>query len=275
MTGSQPSSDFAGVKEKQRAAWSSGDYSVIGATIQIVGETLCEAVDLRSGSRVLDVAAGNGNATLAAARRWCEVVSTDYVPHLLDRGRARAEAEGHSNITFQTADAEALPFPDADFDAVLSTFGVMFTPDQEQAARELWRVLKPGGRIGLASWTPDGFVGRMFQLVSQYTPLPVGINSPSLWGTRARMEELFPAAEIRTEERQFVFRYRSPSHWLDVFRVYYGPMHRIFSALDTHKHAALSHDLLGLVEECNRSGDSTLVLPADYLEVVIDKPRAS
>jgi SAM-dependent methyltransferase len=261
--------DSDALKEKQRAAWSSGDYAVVGTTIQIVGETLCEALDLRSGSRVLDVAAGNGNATLAAARRWCDVVSTDYVPALLARGRARAEAEGHQ-ITFQEADAENLPFEDSEFDVVLSTFGVMFTPNQEKAASEMMRVCKPGGRIGLANWTPASFVGRIFRAIGKQLPPPEGVRPPSQWGTRERLTELFAgAAEIRAESRRFAFRYRSPEHMLDVFKTWYGPMNRAYAALDGEHQAALTNDLTMLIEQFNRSGDETVVVPSEYLEVVI------
>ena len=203
--------DFTAVKQRQQTAWSSGDYAVVGTTLQIVGEELCEALDLRAGETVLDVAAGNGNATLAAARRWCDVVSTDYVPSLLERGRARASAEGLS-IEFQQADAEALPFADDTFDIVLSTFGVMFTPDQNKAAAELMRVCKSGGRIGLANWTPEGFIGQVFKVLGRYLPPPAGVKSPALWGTREHLVRLFELepAEIRTEKRSFKFRYRSP-----------------------------------------------------------------
>ena len=254
------------------ATWSSGDFAVIGTTLQIVGETLCEALDLRSGQRVLDVAAGNGNATLAAARRFCDVTSTDYVPSLLESGRARAQAEGHA-IRFQEADAENLPFPDASFDAVMSTFGVMFTPDQDKAASELARACKPGGKIGLANWTPESFIGQLFKTIGKYIPPAPGVKSPALWGTRARIEELFgrTAAEIRTTSRQFTFRYRSPEHWIEVFRTYYGPMHKTYGALDAARQADFTRDLLALMERGNRSGDGTLVLPSEYLEVVIER----
>ena len=269
---SVPAVDLAAVKTRQQAAWSTGDYAVVGTTIQIVGENLCEALDLRSGQRVLDVAAGNGNATLAAARRWCEVTSTDYVPSLLESGRARAQAEGHA-IRFQEADAENLPFPDASFDAVMSTFGVMFTPDQDKAASELARACKPGGKIGLANWTPESFIGQLFKTIGKYIPPAPGVKSPALWGTRARIEELFgrTAAEIRTTSRQFTFRYRSPEHWIEVFRIYYGPMHKTFGALDATRQADFTRDLLALMERGNRSGDGTLVLPSEYLEVVIER----
>ena len=269
---STPVIDLAAVKARQQAAWSTGNYAVVGTTLQIVGETLCEALDLRAGSRVLDVAAGNGNATLAAARRWCDVVSTDYVSSLLEAGRARAQAEGHT-IRFQEADAEALPFPDASFDAVVSTFGVMFTANQEKAAIELTRVCRPGGKIGLANWTPESFIGQLFRTIGKYVPPALGVRSPAQWGTRARLEELFgnSAREIHTTSREFTFRYRSPTHWLDVFRTYYGPMSKTFGALDAARQAAFTDDLMALMEGHNRSGDETLVLPSEYLEVVIER----
>ncbi|MGZ3323684.1 MAG: class I SAM-dependent methyltransferase, partial [Xanthobacteraceae bacterium] len=215
--------DLAALKARQQGAWSSGDYAVVGITLQIVGEELCETLDLRSGQKVLDVAAGNGNATLAAARRWCEVVSTDYVPSLLERGRSRAAADGLS-IQFREADAEALPFADASFDAVVSTFGVMFTPDQDKAAAELARVTKRGGKIGLANWTPEGFIGQLFKTLGKYLPPPAGAKSPALWGTEARIKEMFgaSAASIKAERRNFNFRYRSPEHFLEIFKNYYG-----------------------------------------------------
>ncbi len=269
-TTSTPVADLAAVKARQQAAWSTGNYALIGSTLQIVGETLCEALDLRAGMRVLDVAAGNGNATLAAARRWCEVTSTDYVPTLLDSARRRAEANGYA-IDFQQADAENLPFADAAFDVVVSTFGVMFTPDQDKAASEMARVCRPGGRIGMANWTPESFIGQVFKTIGKYIPPAPGVKSPALWGTRARLEELFgqAAAEIRTTERAFVFRYRSPQHWLDMFRTYYGPMNKAFAALDASGQQAFAQDLLDLMARLNQSGDATLVLPSPYLEVVV------
>lgn len=267
-----PAPDLAAVKERQRGAWSSGDYAVVGTTLQIVGETLCEALDLRAGSRVLDVAAGNGNATLAAARRWCDVTSTDYVEALLDRGRERAAAE-RLDVAFQVADVEALPFDDGAFDAVLSTFGAMFTADQERAAAEMWRVCRPGGRIGLANWTPSGFVGQVFRTIGAHVPPPPGLRSPALWGTPERLAELFPdAASIAVPTRSFVFRYRSPAHWLDVFRAWYGPMLKAFAALPEEGRAALERDLLALIDRFNVARDGTMVVPSEYLEVVLAKP---
>jgi SAM-dependent methyltransferase len=264
--------DLGALKLRQHGAWSSGDYAIVGTTLQIVGEQLCEALDLRSGQKVLDVAAGNGNATLAAARRWCDVVSTDYVPNLLERGRLRAGAEGLP-IEFKEADAEALGFADASFDVVVSTFGVMFTPDQDKAAAELTRVCKPGGKIGLANWTPEGFIGQLFKTLGKYLPPPVGAKSPALWGTEARLKEMFgaSAASIRAERRDFNFRYRSPEHFLDIFKSYYGPMLKAFAALDAASQQGLRSDLLALVGKLNRADDGTMVVPSEYLEVVITK----
>ncbi|MGZ3281607.1 MAG: class I SAM-dependent methyltransferase [Xanthobacteraceae bacterium] len=264
--------DLAALKARQQVAWSSGDYAVVGITLQIVGEELCEALDLRSGQKVLDVAAGNGNATLAAARRWCEVVSTDYVPSLLERGRSRAAADGLS-IQFREADAEALPFADASFDAVVSTFGVMFTPDQDKAAAELARVTKHGGKIGLANWTPEGFIGQLFKTLGKYLPPPAGAKSPALWGTEARIKEMFgaSAASIKAERRNFNFRYRSPEHFLEIFKNYYGPTLKAFAALDAANQQGLTNDLLALIGRMNRAEDGTMVVPSEYLEVVITK----
>jgi SAM-dependent methyltransferase len=267
-----PTPDLAALKTRQQAAWSSGDYAVVGTTLQIIGEELCETLDLRAGQKVLDVAAGNGNVSLAAARRWCEVTSTDYVPALLERGRARATADGLT-IAFQEADAEALPFTDGSFDAVVSTFGVMFTPNQERAATELLRVCKSGGRIGLANWTPEGFIGQLFKTLGKYLPPPAGVRSPALWGTRERLTEIFgpAAASIKTEPRYFNFRYRGAEHFVDVFKTYYGPMLKAFAALDAEKQAALRSDLLALVARMNKATDNTMVVPSEYLEVVITK----
>lgn len=263
--------DLAAVKAKQQAAWSSGDYAVVGTTLQIVGETLAEALDLTAGSKVIDIAAGNGNATLAAARRFCEVVSTDYVPALLEKGRARAAAEG-LGIEFRVADAEALPFPDGGFDVALSVFGSMFAPDHARTAQEMARVVRPGGRIGLACWTPDSFIGQVFKTLGRHLPPPAGVQSPALWGTEAHLQALFGAAAagISTTRRQFVFRYRSAAHWLDVFRTYYGPVHKAFLALGPAEQEGLERDLLELLERSSRSRDS-LVVPSDYLEAVIVK----
>jgi ubiquinone/menaquinone biosynthesis C-methylase UbiE len=264
--------DLAALKARQHSAWSSGDYAVVGTTLQIVGEQLCEALDIRAGQKVLDVAAGNGNATLAAARRWCEVVSTDYVPSLLERGRRRATADGFS-IEFKEADAESLGFADESFDAVISTFGVMFTPNQDQAASELLRVCRSGGKIGLANWTPQGFIGQVFKTLGQYLPPPAGTKSPALWGTPARIEEMFGAAarSINIEPRHFVFRYRSPEHFLEIFRSYYGPILKAFAALDESNQRKLASDLLALIGRMNRAEDGTMVVPGEYLEIVMVK----
>ncbi|MEN3289855.1 MAG: hypothetical protein V7634_4155 [Bradyrhizobium sp.] len=262
--------DLSALKTRQHGAWSSGDYAIVGTTLQIVGEALCEALDLRAGQRVLDVAAGNGNATLAAARRWCDVVSTDYVPALLERGRLRATADGLS-VEFREADAEALPFEDGAFDAVVSTFGVMFTPNQDQAAAELTRVCRRGGKIGLANWTPDGFIGQVFKTLGKYLPPPAGVKSPALWGTEARIAEMFgaSASDIRSEPRHFMFRYRSPAHFIEVFKTYYGPVLKAFAALDADKQDALERDLLALITTLNRAEDGTMVVASEYLEIAI------
>jgi ubiquinone/menaquinone biosynthesis C-methylase UbiE len=260
------------LKTKQQAAWSSGDYAVIGTTLQIVGEQLAEAMDLRAGQTVLDVAAGNGNVTLAAARRWCEVTSTDYVESLLARGRKRAEAEG-LQVKFQIADAEDLPFVDASFDAVVSTFGGMFSPDQDRTAAEMVRVCKSGGHIGLANWTPEGFIGNLFRTIGKYLPPPSGVKSPAVWGTRDWVQATFgPAAlTIAAEARHFTFRYRSAQHFLDIFRTYYGPVLKAFTTLEETGRKALAREIIELVGRFNTSGDETMAVPSEYLEVVITK----
>jgi ubiquinone/menaquinone biosynthesis C-methylase UbiE len=271
-TATPPTADLSAVKARQQAAWSSGNYAVIGTTLQIVGETLCEAADIRADERVLDVAAGNGNATLAAARRFARVTSTDYVPALLDSARLRAEAEGHA-IEFRVADAENLPFDDGSFDVVLSTFGVMFTPDQRRAASELLRVVRPGGRIALANWTPTGFIGQLFATLGKRVPPPPGVKPPSLWGTRDWLEATFgpQAAHIRIASRDYVFRYRSPQHWLEVFRTWYGPVHKAFLSLDAAGQQALAQDITDLLRRCNRSGNGAVVIPSEYLEVIVER----
>jgi ubiquinone/menaquinone biosynthesis C-methylase UbiE len=264
--------DLVALKARQQVAWSSGNYAIVGSTLQIVGEQLCEALDLKSGSKVLDVAAGNGMMSLAAARRWCDVTSTDYVPALLDCGRARASAEGMT-IAFEEADAENLPFDDNSFDTVVSTFGVMFTPNQERAAAEMMRVCRPKGQIGLANWTPDGFIGQAFKTLGKYLPPPAGARSPAMWGTRVRMTEMFDASarSITAESRLFNFRYRSAAHFLDVFKTFYGPVLKAFAALEPAKQEELYNDLHALIVRMNRSGDATMVVPSEYLEVVIIK----
>ena len=267
-----PAPDFAAIKQRQQATWASGDFAVIGTTLQIVGESLAEAADIRAGERVLDVAAGNGNATLAAARRFAQVTSTDYVPALLEGGRARAAAERLA-VEFKVADAEDLPFADATFDVALSTFGAMFTPDHARPARELLRVVRSGGRIGMANWTPEGFLGALFQVIGAYVPPPAGLKSPMLWGTEPHIVELFgrQAVDIRTQRKNFAFRYRSPAHWIQVFRDYYGPTHKAFAALDAARQRSLEADLTTLLARWNTAGQGSLVVPGEYLEVVITK----
>lgn len=266
------SPDLAALKQKQQGTWSSGDYSVIGVTLQIVGESLCEAVDLRSGERVIDIAAGNGNASLAAARRFAEVTSTDYVSALLDKARARAQAEG-LEIDFREADAEALDFPDGSFDVALSTFGIMFTADHARAAAEMKRVVRSGGRIAMANWTPEGFIGRLLKTIGGHVSPPPGAVPPVRWGTKAWLEEAFgaEAEEISITSKDFVFRYRSPEHWLDIFRKWYGPMLKAFGALDEEGAKNLEADILNLIRQANQASDGTMVVPSEYLEIVIRK----
>lgn len=264
--------DFAHVKARQQATWSTGNYSVIGTTLQIVGEELCESIDLNAGSSVLDVAAGNGNASLAAARRCCDVVSTDYVPSLLMDARGRANAESLM-IDFQEADAEALQFSNGTFDYILSTFGVMFTAHPQAAASEMLRVCKPGGRIGLTNWTPEGFVGQVFKLIGRYAPQPAGVPSPLEWGTKLGITELFgsDASNIRVSVKHFNFRYRSSQEWIDVFRTYYGPINKVYEALDAEGQKSFASELLGIIDRNNRATNGTLIAPGEYLEVIIDR----
>lgn len=264
--------DFEAIKQRQQATWASGDFAIVGTTLQIVGESLAEAADVCADERVLDVAAGNGNATLAAARRFARVTSTDYVPHLLEKGAARAKAEG-LDVEFKVADAEALPFDDGSFDVALSTFGAMFTPEHRKAAQELLRVVRSGGRIGMANWTPEGFIGQLFRLIGTFVPPPAGLQSPALWGTEPHIVELFgpQAFNIRCERRSFNFRYRSAAHWIEVFRNFYGPTHKAFASLGADRQESLTKDLADLLQRLNVGGRNTLVVPSEYLEVVITK----
>ena len=267
-----PSIDYDVIKKRQQTTWASGDFGIIGVTLQMVGESLAEAVDVCAGERVLDVAAGNGNATLAAARRLAQVTSTDYVPHLLDKGAIRAKAEG-LDVRFQVADAEALPFEDGSFDVVLSTFGAMFTPEPAKAAGELLRVVRAGGRIGLANWTPEGFIGQLFRVIGAYAPPPAGMHSPALWGTEPRIIELLGpwARDVRCVRREFKFRYLSAAHWIEIFRKFYGPTHKLFESLDGPTRDRLTVDITNLLERLNLGGPNSLVVPSEYLEVVIIK----
>lgn len=262
--------DYAAIKTKQNAAWASGDYARIGTTLQIVGESLAEAMDLAPDAKVLDVAAGNGNATLAFARRWCRVTSTDYVESLLKRSRTRAEAEGLP-VDYKIADAEQLPFETGAFDAVVSTFGVMFTPNQAKAASELLRVCRPGGAIGMANWTQDGFIGQLFKTIGKHIPPPAGVNSPAQWGTRAWIDATFSPSVRSTmiNDRVFVFRYRSPEHFVEFFRTYYGPVHKAFLALDPAAQAALASDIHALINKFNTAADGSMRVPSTYAEIVM------
>ena len=266
-------STLAAIKQRQQATWASGDFAVIATTLQIVGESLAEADDVCAGDRVIDVTAGNGNATLAAARRFARVTSTDYVPHLLEKASHRAKAEG-LDVAFQVADAESLPYGDDTFDVALSTFGVMFTPDHARAAAEMLRVVRKGGRIGMANWTPAGFIGQLFKVVAAHLPpQPAGLKSPMLWGDEAHIAALFGprAKSIRADRRIFNFRYRSAEHFVEVFRAFYGPTNKAFAALDDKGQASLRSGLVALLEKSNVAGAGSLVVPAEYLEVVVTR----
>lgn len=270
MTTNQPPFvDFNALKSRQQMTWAAGDYTIIGATLPMLSELLCEAVDLHAGQRVLDVATGSGNTALAAARRFCEVTGLDYVPALLEDGRKRASAE-KLEVTFVEGDAEHLPFPDASFDTVLSTLGVMFAPNQEQAASELLRVCRSGGKIGLVNWSPDGSLGEMFRTIGKHVPPAPGLKPPMLWGTEERVRELFGngIASLQVTKRSFFYRYRSIQHWMEVFGTYYGPIVKALQALDATGQHNLRRDLMDLWERYNRATDGTLVAPCDYLEVV-------
>ncbi len=261
--------DLNMVKARQQKSWSSGDYAIIGATLIVISEELCEAVDLHAGQSVLDVATGSGNTAIAASRRFCEVTGVDYVPALLEVGRRRVEAE-HLPVTFQEGDAEHLPCADASFDVVLSTLGVMFTPNQERAANELLRVCRSGGKIGLANWTPTGFIGDLFRTIGKYVPPAPGLKPAALWGTEERLRELFGdgITSLQTAKRNFMFRYHSAAHWLEIFRTYYGPVFTAFQSLDEAGRKELAQDLTALLERYNTARDGTLVVSGEYLEVV-------
>lgn len=264
--------DYSAIKAKQNAAWSSGDYARIGVTLQITGEELAEAVDVRPAMKVLDVAAGNGNATLAFARRFADVLSTDYVESLLNSGRARAEAEGLAP-EYQIADAEALPFADHVFDIVVSTFGVMFAPNQMQSASEMMRVARPGGQIAMANWTPESFIGALFKTLGRHVPPPAGVQSPAMWGNEHWINETFdPAAkEIAFVRKMFNFRYPSPENFVEFFKTYYGPVHKAFIAVGEAGEENLNADILATIADYNTATDGTMMVPSEYAEIIITK----
>lgn len=261
--------DASSVKERQRRAWASGDYAVFGTALNVISELLCEAADLRPGERVLDVATGSGNAALAAARRYCRVTGTDYVPTLLAKGRERAVVEGLA-AEFVEGDAEELPFPDSSFDVVLSSVGAMFAPDQEKAAAEMVRVCRSGGRICMANWVPGSFASELGSLFGSYSPKVPGLLPPTLWGTEERLQELLGEStmSIVTTPRTFTFRYPSVEYYLEVLREYLGPTRETFRALAPEDQDSLTQDVKELVGRFNRSGDETMIVPSDYLEVV-------
>lgn len=264
--------DFATLTGRQQATWATGDFHQIGRQIIPVSEDLIQAVDPHAGTRVLDVACGSGNAALVAARRFCEVSGIDYVPALLERARLRATAEG-SEIDFRIGDAQALPFHDASFDAVVSVFGVMFAPDQERAAAELQRVCRPGGRIGLASWMPDGIAADFFDTHARYNPPPAGVPQPTRWGTAVALDEMFHEGgrEIRSEVRSIRQYYRSVDHAVDMYARWFGPTARTMQMLTADSEARLRHDLAAVMSKYNVATDGTLVLEGTYLQTVIER----
>ncbi len=266
----EPAPDLRAIKGRQQATWASGDYHMIGTQIVIVSELLIEALDVHSTERVLDVATGSGNAALAAARRGCEAVGIDYVPALLRRARRRADAEGLV-ADFRYGDAENLPVHDGAFDVVASVFGSMFAPDHAQTARELVRATRPGGRIGLASHTPEGFIGQLFKTNARHVPPPAGVASPILWGTEAHLRDLFgeAIAEITAVKRQNTFRASSPESFIEYWRRFYGPTLKAFETVGPGGADALETDLLDLIAAHNRADDGTMVVPNEYLEAVI------
>jgi SAM-dependent methyltransferase len=264
--------DFEAIKSRQRDVWALGDFGMIGWNTAFVGEVLCEEVDLRAGQRVLDVACGSGNVALSAGRRFCDAVGVDFVPALVERARERAAAE-RLPTSFEVGDAESLPFEDASFDVVLSIFGSMFAPDQEKAAAELLRVCRPGGRIGLANWTPEGMWGQLFKLHAQYLPPPPGVRPPPLWGTEARIDELFGRAvrDLRVRKCKAVFRAPSAQAWFDFFRTWFGPMIKVLETLDASGRERFRGDIVAELERVNRADDGTLAAEAEYLEVIAVK----
>lgn len=262
--------DLDAVKQVQQKVWSEGDFAMIAGTGVIVGEELAEAADILPGERVLDVACGSGNAALSAARRaWGNTVGADYVPELLERARERAAAE-RLEVEFVEGDAENLPFDDAEFDVVLSTFGAMFAPDQQKAADELLRVCKPGGRIGMCNWTPESFPGQMFATSVKHVSPPPGVQPPILWGTEEHLSGLFGdrVVDLVAERRELVFRYRSADHWLEFFRSYFGPVRMAFARVGSEGEKALASDLLELVARFNTAGDRAMRVPGEYLQVI-------
>jgi SAM-dependent methyltransferase len=260
--------DLTAIKARQQRTWASGDYAAVATLIVPVAESLCDAADIQAGWRVLDVAAGSGNATLAAARRGAQAVGVDYVPDLLERGQARAVAEGLA-VAFQEADAEALPWPDASFDAVVSVFGVMFAPDQERAASELLRVCRPGGVVALANWTPEGFVGELFRVVGRHVPPPAGLRPPTSWGEPARLRELFGDGirSLDVRKREFTFRFRSAAELVDFFRQHYGPTLKAFEALN-ERGSALYEDFVALARRFDRNDGGPVAVRSEYVEVL-------
>jgi SAM-dependent methyltransferase len=254
-----------------KQTWASGNFGNIGARHTIVSELLCETADLHAGERVLDVATGAGNTAICAARRFCHTVGIDYVPALLEQARQRAAAEG-LDVTFKEGDAAALPEPDASFDVVMSTFGVMFVPDHVAAAAELLRVCRSGGRIALANWVPDGAFGAIFGTIRNHVPPPDGFEPPAMWGTAAHLRTLFGDLPITVNRRSAMLRFPSPDFWVEYSARNFGPTLKAFEAVGPDGADALRADLIAAIGPFNAARDGTLKLRQDYVEVVIGKP---
>jgi len=270
MTTATARADLSVIKARQQKTWASGDFAVVASRIVLASELLADAADLRAGWKVLDVACGNGNATLAAARSGTYALGIDYVPELLEGGRGRAVAEG-LDVEFRLGDAEDLPVEDASFDAVLSVFGTMFAPDHQRAADEIIRAARPGGTVGLASWTPDGFIGQMFGVIARHVPAPPGVGSPLLWGTEQHLSGLFgaAAADARSVRRTCTWRFTSPEEFVTFFRRWYGPVLKAFEGLGQGGRAALAHDLAQLARHWDRNHGGSIAIPATYLETIL------
>jgi len=270
MTTAAARADLSVIKARQQKTWASGDYAVVASRIVLVSELLADAADLQAGWQVLDVACGNGNAALAAARCGTHALGIDYVPELLEGGRERAVAEG-LDVEFRLGDTEDLPVADGSFDAVLSVFGAMFAPDHQRAANEIIRAARPGGTVGLASWTPDGFIGQMFGVISRHVPGPPGVASPLLWGTEQHLSDLFGAlaADARSVQRTCTWRFTSPEEFVWFFRRWYGPALKAFEVLEEDGRAGLAHDLSQLARRWDRNHGGSIAIPATYLETIL------
>ncbi|HXQ89137.1 MAG TPA: class I SAM-dependent methyltransferase [Solirubrobacterales bacterium] len=262
--------DFEAITQVQQGIWSKGDFAMVASLVFNASESLAEDLAIVPGERVLDVACGSGNGAISAARRsWGGTVGADYVPALLERGRERAAAE-RLDVEFVEADAQDLPFEEASFDVTMSIFGAMFAPDQPKTAAELLRVTRPGGRIGMANWTPGGSVGQMFQTIAKHAPPPPGVEPPLRWGDEGSVRELLGdgVSEISFERRLSRQPFRSADHYIEFFRTYFGPTQTAYERVGPEGEEALTSDLRSFLEAANTAGDRAMVLEAEYLQVI-------